>query len=103
MRSHSPAPWVVTDSVTNDRKNIFSMARHAQSHIATIIAGSRRDLARFDSDLALMKAAPEMLSALETTLELLDDHPFLQSARAQATAQQIRSLLARVAERGRLT
>lgn len=64
-------PWVITDTVSSDRKNLFCMSPERAFHIATIVSGSKSHLARFEESLSLMRAAPEMYQALETALAVI--------------------------------
>lgn len=61
-------PWVITDTVASDRKNLFCMSPERAFHIATIVSGSKSQLTRFEESLSMMRAAPEMYQALETAL-----------------------------------
>ena len=89
-------PWKVTDTVHNERKNLFSLGPRNECHIATIISGSLTEKDRFESYLQIIEASPDMVTALRETLDLLDDYAFIQSPRAQLAAQNIRSLLGRI-------
>jgi hypothetical protein len=89
-------PWKVTPTVHTNRRNLFSLARQTECHIATIVSGSSSEIDRFDAYLSVIEASPDMLEVLLQTLRLLDEYAFVENSRAQATANKIRALLHRV-------
>ncbi len=81
--------WIVTHTVHANRRNVFSFGEAEAYHVGTIISGSRSKLVRFDGDVQLIAAAPELKELLEEAVKLLDANSALRE-RIQATLQKVR-------------
>lgn len=86
-------PWIITDTVHSDRKNLFDLSPNSSFHIGTIVSGSRNRLDRFSASLRLIERLPEMHAELAQTLELLEGTALLQSPVARLLAKRIRQTL----------
>lgn len=96
QRASLRGPWKITTTVYGNRRNLFSLEKNSECHIATIVSGSEANVDRFDQYLSAIEATPDMLEALVETMSLLDDFVFLENPRAQYVANEVRKVLIKV-------
>lgn len=60
--------WTISGTVASNRRNLFDLTPGQEHQVATLVSGSRTQLGRFESDLAIIEAAPVMLAYLREVL-----------------------------------
>lgn len=88
--------WYITETNAPERRNLFSLAPGREAHIATLVAGSSKNLHRFDACLALIQAIPEIMGALEHVHMVLQELQFLENAEMKQARTKIETLFGRL-------
>jgi len=88
--------WSVTRTSSPTRRNLFDLTPNSEHQIATIVSGSRQHLERFDAQLALIEAAPQLRDCLRDALSLLDHLDVLQDRPTALMRDRVQALLSRL-------
>ena len=89
-------PWLVTDTVRSDRKNLFSFEPNHEFHIATLVSGSQEQIDRFEDAIALLCEAPEMYALLLEILSKVQSGNGTRSLSDSVNVSELEALVERV-------
>jgi hypothetical protein len=84
--------WFLSGTVASNRRNLFDLTPGDEHQVATLVSGSRSQLSRFENDLAMIEAAPLMLSYLRAVIA----NGTSTSSSGEGLRQRIRELIERL-------
>lgn len=81
MSGHTPGPWTVESLSEYGDVQVFS---REHGYVADLTAGSAQEIKRNQSNAVLIAAAPDMLEALERTVEMYEEEAPIMAADLKA-------------------
>lgn len=88
--------WAISGTVASNRRNLFDLTPGREHQVATLVAGSRTKLSRFERELAIIEAAPLMLQYLREVIALAGSIPRTGDRSPDDLRQRIESLVGRL-------
>lgn len=88
-----PKKWIATETGAAERRNLFCIEPGHEAHIATLVAGSRTHLSRFDACVRLIEASPLLVASLEEVAQVLDEIRFVQDPRVRLVTRRVDALM----------
>lgn len=94
----TPIQWQITETNASERRNLFSLTPGQETHLATIISGSRSKLDEFDHCVKLIECIPEMFQAILRAQKTLNEIAFLENSAVRTTRLLLDDLVSRLGE-----
>ena len=66
----APAPWIIVETTSKSRINVFCVERGDARHVASITSASSHKIEQFRIDVELMRRAPELYTLLREAADV---------------------------------